>query len=308
MLRRAALTALVAVGAGVASSLGMNHTTVGPDEDPVCEGQGPVPDKYIVLLDASEQMNKNIAVVAEVAFWAKTLRRTFVEPVYCDSRVASPFNQTRDAGFNVSHWAADMSRLAHKQLTDRHWTCDEEKEPFGAVHDLTSACRHVPIISSRRFVDLVKGRPELTTSVTFHVATFSERKDYGGKNRVPEDSSSKVLYVSGFARAVTTAEIVRGACTKRASDCFGFAFGVAKPLIQFATRTAAQAKPYTCVEWRAETSRAAEMTEHELGQGGPVKLIKCATQIYARTRDAWRAEKRVFRDAPPTVLVLRLRR
>ena len=46
----------------------------------------------------------------------------------------------------------------------------------------------------------------------------------------------------------------------------------------------------------------------ELGQGGPVKLIKCATQIYARTRDAWRAEKRVFRDAPPTVLVLRLRR
>ena len=73
-----------------------------------------------MLLDASEQMNKNIAVVAEVAFWAKTLGRTFVEPVYCDSRVASPFNQTRDAGFNVSHWAADMSRLAHKQLTDRH--------------------------------------------------------------------------------------------------------------------------------------------------------------------------------------------
>merc|ERR1711991_994469 len=37
-------------------------------------------------------MNKNIAVVGEVAAWAKKLNRIFVEPTYCYSRVAPPFD------------------------------------------------------------------------------------------------------------------------------------------------------------------------------------------------------------------------
>ena len=37
-------------------------------------------------------MNKNIAVVAEAAAYAREAGRTFVEPVYCRSRVRPPFD------------------------------------------------------------------------------------------------------------------------------------------------------------------------------------------------------------------------
>ena len=53
------------------------------------------PDRYVVMLSAFEQMNKNIGVVAEVASWAKKLGRTFVEPMYCRSRVAPPLRRSR---------------------------------------------------------------------------------------------------------------------------------------------------------------------------------------------------------------------
>ena len=46
----------------------------------------------LVLLTAWEQMNKNIAVVAEAAAYAREAGRTFVEPVYCRSRVRPPFD------------------------------------------------------------------------------------------------------------------------------------------------------------------------------------------------------------------------
>lgn len=55
-------------------------------------------DRYVVMLSAFEQMNKNIAVVAEVAAWARKLGRTFVEPMYCYSRVAPPFDSMEAGG------------------------------------------------------------------------------------------------------------------------------------------------------------------------------------------------------------------
>ena len=56
--------------------------TAQPDIDAACRRRT-YPDRYVVMLSAFEQMNKNIGVVAEVASWAKKLGRTFVEPMYC---------------------------------------------------------------------------------------------------------------------------------------------------------------------------------------------------------------------------------
>ena len=56
------------------------------------------PEQYVVMLSAFEQMNKNIAVVGEVAAWAKKLNRIFVEPTYCYSRVAPPFDSIEAGG------------------------------------------------------------------------------------------------------------------------------------------------------------------------------------------------------------------
>ena len=67
--------------------------TAQPDIDAAC--RRPTSDRYVVMLSAFEQMNKNIGVVAEVASWAKKLGRTFVEPLYCRSRVAPPFAATK---------------------------------------------------------------------------------------------------------------------------------------------------------------------------------------------------------------------
>ena len=60
------------------------------------------PEQYVVMLSAFEQMNKNIAVVGEVAAWAKKLNRIFVEPTYCYSRVAPPFDSI-EAGAQKFH-------------------------------------------------------------------------------------------------------------------------------------------------------------------------------------------------------------
>ena len=54
-----------------------------PDIDAAACRRPTYPDRYVVMLSAFEQMNKNIGVVAEVASWAKKLGRTFVEPMYC---------------------------------------------------------------------------------------------------------------------------------------------------------------------------------------------------------------------------------
>ena len=52
-----------------------------PDIDAAACRRPTYPDRYVVMLSAFEQMNKNIGVVAEVASWAKKLGRTFVEPM-----------------------------------------------------------------------------------------------------------------------------------------------------------------------------------------------------------------------------------
>ena len=54
--------------------------TAQPDIDAACR-RPTFSDRYVVMLSAFEQMNKNIGVVAEVASWAKKLGRTFVEPM-----------------------------------------------------------------------------------------------------------------------------------------------------------------------------------------------------------------------------------
>ena len=66
-----------------------------PDIDAAACRRPNYPDRYVVMLSAFEQMNKNIGVVAEVASWAKKLGRTFVEPMYCRSRVAPPLRRSR---------------------------------------------------------------------------------------------------------------------------------------------------------------------------------------------------------------------
>ena len=84
------------------------------------------------MLSAFEQMNKNIAVVAMVAEWAKRLGRTFVEPVYCRSRVVPPFASLQEGGPVL------MKALAlpkSRELRDpRQWSCPgHAKERLGAT-------------------------------------------------------------------------------------------------------------------------------------------------------------------------------
>ena len=92
-------------------------------------------DRYVVMLSAFEQMNKNIGVVAEVASWAKKLGRTFVEPMYCRSRVAPPFAAAGETGLAL----AVRVRAAH-DLRGVDWACrGQEKVPLSAARDARQA-------------------------------------------------------------------------------------------------------------------------------------------------------------------------
>ena len=84
------LAALIIGAVATAQPVQNYYGNADPHVEPACR-RPTYPDRYVVMLSAFEQMNKNIGVVAEVASWAKKLGRTFVEPLYCRSRVAPPF-------------------------------------------------------------------------------------------------------------------------------------------------------------------------------------------------------------------------
>ena len=91
------MSRLAALLIGVATAQPQNYYgNADPHVDAACR-RPTYPDRYVVMLSAFEQMNKNIGVVAEVASWAKKLGRTFVEPMYCRSRVAPPFAAAGEA-------------------------------------------------------------------------------------------------------------------------------------------------------------------------------------------------------------------
>ena len=106
-----------------------------PDIDAAACRRPTYPDRYVVMLSAFEQMNKNIGVVAEVASWAKKLGRTFVEPMYCRSRVAPPFAAAGETGLAL----AVRVRAAH-DLRGVDWACrGQEKVPLSAARDARQA-------------------------------------------------------------------------------------------------------------------------------------------------------------------------
>ena len=69
--------------------------------------------------------------MAQAAAWAKQLGRTFVEPVYCRSRVVPPFKSLQEAGPAVQRALG---------AAGAQWTCPgQDKERLGAtreVHDM----------------------------------------------------------------------------------------------------------------------------------------------------------------------------
>ena len=96
-MHRVLVVAAAAAAAESNRTINRLYGGVDPHVDHKCQAKK-LPDKYLVLLSAWEQMNKNIAVVAEAAALAHKLGRTFVEPLYCRSRVVPPFDHPRDAG------------------------------------------------------------------------------------------------------------------------------------------------------------------------------------------------------------------
>ena len=99
--------------------------TAQPDIDAACR-RPTCPDRYVVMLSAFEQMNKNIGVVAEVASWAKKLGRTFVEPLYCRSRVAPPFAAPAETGLALDDVNQNDAFLRTKCETT---SCGVEEQP-----------------------------------------------------------------------------------------------------------------------------------------------------------------------------------
>ena len=99
--------------------------TAQPDIDAACRRRT-YPDRYVVMLSAFEQMNKNIGVVAEVASWAKKLGRTFVEPLYCRSRVAPPFAAPAETGLALDDVNQNDAFLRTKCETT---SCGVEEQP-----------------------------------------------------------------------------------------------------------------------------------------------------------------------------------
>ena len=140
------VAAALALVAGATSTPG-KYFGVDSHVDSECLNKD-APDKYLVLVHAHEQMNKNIAVVAEVASWARELGRTFVEPVYCGSRLVLPFDSAADSGEARSSFLALRKK---KQMLPNYdyEDCDERKIPLGSFHDVRQACRRVPMVRAR---------------------------------------------------------------------------------------------------------------------------------------------------------------
>ena len=222
------------------------------------------------MLSAFEQMNKNIAVVAMVAEWAKKLGRTFVEPVYCRSRVVPPFASLREAGPALQRAIAAAGPQKLRELRDpRLWSCPgHTKERLGATRDVQDLCTQVPLVSAETFRNRTRGDPTLRDSieVVYHGA------DLQAAARNSRDK--RVIYVVGWHRRVRNDGIAKGVCL--VSRCHGMLFAPAPRLVEDVRAAAALARPYTCVNVRTETTRAV---------GNP----HCPGHIHAAAARAWAA-------------------
>ena len=160
--------------------------TAQPDIDAACR-RPTYPDRYVVMLSAFEQMNKNIGVVAEVASWAKKLGRTFVEPLYCRSRVAPPFASAAETGLGM----AVRVQAAH-DLRGVDWTCrGQAKVPLSAARDVRQACRTVPMISAAAFLGdqvHVPGRQQIQAGPWLMPGRRSQ-----SKRRIPRNEVRNVV-------------------------------------------------------------------------------------------------------------------
>ena len=219
------------------------------------------------MLSAFEQMNKNIAVVAEVAAWARKLGRTFVEPTYCYSRVAPPFD-SMEAGGPVlrKELGNHAGKLRDLNRTDL-WNCSIAKERLSAVRDVGGLCRGVPTISPGTFLRRLAQRPALKESI----AVFFQGTHL---KEVLEGSQGKaIVYLVGLHRRhVSNQDIADGECITK--PCHGLTAGPAPSLIKDARKAADRARPYTCINVRSETT----LTSASLG---------CPTKIYAAAARAW---------------------
>ena len=224
------------------------------------------PEQYVVMLSAFEQMNKNIAVVGEVAAWAKKLNRIFVEPTYCYSRVAPPFDSIEAGGSVLQKELGNHAdRLRELNRTDL-WKCSIAKQRLSSVRDIGGLCRKVPTISPATFLQRLEAKPALKDSlaVFFQGAHLKEVLD-GSRGK-------SIVYLVGLhRRLVSNHDIADGRCITK--TCHGLKAGPAPSLIKVARKAADKARPYTCVNVRSETTLTAAS-------------LRCPAQIYAATARA----------------------
>ena len=224
------------------------------------------PEQYVVMLSAFEQMNKNIAVVGEVAAWAKKLNRIFVEPTYCYSRVAPPFDSIEAGGSVLQKELGNHAdRLRELNRTDL-WKCSIAKQRLSSVRDIGGLCRKVPTISPATFLQRLEAKPALKESlaVFFQGAHLKEVLD-GSRGK-------SIVYLVGLhRRLVSNHDIADGRCITK--TCHGLKAGPAPSLIKVARKAADKARPYTCVNVRSETTLTAAS-------------LRCPAQIYAATARA----------------------
>ncbi len=209
-----------------------------PAPDPACR-RNEYPDKYVVLLTAWEQMNKNVAVVAEAAAYARESGRTFVEPVYCRSRVRPPFDGPEVIG------AAFARALA---VDPNYFKCDEDKAALSASRDVRTMCDAAPTITAAAFrASLAAAGPALRDD--FAVLRPKDTK-HSLRRGAASVSDRAVIYVWYMHRHVPIRDIATGACVRR--PCYGMTFGPATHLAAAVARVAEAARPYTCLNWRSE--------------------------------------------------------
>ncbi|KAJ1462202.1 hypothetical protein M885DRAFT_611081 [Pelagophyceae sp. CCMP2097] len=243
-------------------------------------------EKYLVLLGAREQATKNIGVISEAASWAKSLKRTFVEPAMCNSRVVSPFFSEDELGPILRK---------NKHLYD--WTypeCPGEILGVSAFRDPGVACTAVPIMGLGEFRTMLFETPgglAMRDSSFEFWAHASHDHGYGRANTAPPRSDARVLYIDrNFRRALPNHAVTNGACVHQ--PCFGpFQWPYSPRLVGFVERTAIIATffakgVYACVQWRSET-RASDTT-----------VLPCAKALANATKLALRSEGVVPSDVP----------
>ena len=210
----------------------------------------------MVLLTAWEQMNKNIAVVAEVAAYAREAGRTFVEPVYCRSRVRPPFDGPEVVGAAFARASvpvqmrmrADYDSLKMKAVADSDlFKCDEGKAGLSAARDVREMCDVVPTITAAAFVARLASAPHIRDDF---VLLGPKHTKHSLKRGAAAATNEAVVYVWDMHRHVPIRDIATGACVRR--PCYGMTFGPATHLVAAVARVAEAARPYTCLNWRSE--------------------------------------------------------